>query len=149
MTLATLDDYEEIIKIFYENRSIFPHIRTDYLKRMIEDKKCYYKDGVVITFNQYKRTNKIGNVCANKNSYTIKQIVNKNKGNGKAAEILKEFLHSVQEPVYLSVRADNERANSFYKKMNFKLIGNISWKNGTIPGYVYLYSETTPRISTK
>jgi RimJ/RimL family protein N-acetyltransferase len=149
MKLATLDDYEDIIKIFYENRSIFPHIRTDYLKRMIESKKCFYKDGVVITFNQYKRTNKIGDVYANKNSYTIKQIVNKHKGNGKAAEILKEFLQSVQQPVYLSVRADNVRANSFYKKMNFELVGTINWKNGTIPGHVYLYSETTPRISTK
>jgi hypothetical protein len=137
MRVATEDQYNEIVKIFAQNRDIFPHIRGDYILRMIQTHKCIYKDGVVIMYTRYKRNNQIGNVVAEKHSYTIKQIVNVNKGNGMSAKILQEFLQSVSDPVYLSVRADNLRAISFYKKMNFELVGNINWKNGTIPGHVY------------
>jgi hypothetical protein len=150
MRIATEEQYDEIVKIFNQNKDIFPHIRTDYIKRMITSHKCIYTDGIVIMYNRYKRTNKIGNIVAEKYSYTIKQIVNANKGNGNAAKIIQEFLQSVSDPVYLSVRADNERAISFYKKMNFELVGNINWKKGTLPGYVFVYGkQPVTRIPTE
>lgn len=139
--VATLSDYPEIVKVFGENRDIFPHIRTDYIHRMIEQSKCVYQDGIVITFNVYKRNNAIGTVIAPRGSCTIKQIVNANKGNGVASTVLNEFLDWMGTDTYLSVREDNLRAIRFYLKNGFEWAGTTSWKNGTIPGNVYVFKH--------
>lgn len=39
--------------------------------------------------------------------------------------------------VWLSVRADNKRAIKFYQKMEFELMGDISWKQGEIKGVIF------------
>jgi RimJ/RimL family protein N-acetyltransferase len=137
--VATLSDYDAIKEAFGQNRNIFPHIRTDYIYRMIEKSNCVYSDGVIIMYNFYKRNNNIGNVIAPRGSCTIKQILNTQKGNGNAGKLLNEFLQWCERDVYLSVRADNLRAINFYKKNDFQLIGDISWKSGTLPGHVYYW----------
>jgi len=139
ITLATIDNYEEVKNIFKKYKHLFPHIRQDYIKSMIEKQQCVLEDGVVIMFNQYKRDNKIGNIFAQKNSWTIKQIVTDTQGNGSASKVLEKFLKFVNNDVYLSVRSDNYRARQFYRKNNFQQIGSIYWKSGLIEGSVYVW----------
>lgn len=142
MILATTSQYDAIVDMFKEQRRLFPHIRLDYITSMIHKNKCVYEDGIVIMFNKYKRNNRIGDVVAPKDSYTIKQIVNKTQGNGNAQKILASFLTEVKTDVYLSVRADNTRAIAFYLKNNFVKVGAITWKDGTISGHVYCWKYT-------
>jgi hypothetical protein len=139
ISLATIDNYEEVKNIFKKYKHLFPHIRQDYIKAMIEKQQCVFEDGVVIMFNQYKRDNKIGNVVAPRNSWTIKQIVADIQGNGSASKVLEKFLRFVNSDVYLSVRSDNHRARQFYRKNNFQQLGTINWKSGLIEGSVYVW----------
>ena len=129
---------ELICRVFKKHRAIFPHIRQDYIFNMLKAGKCWYENGVIIMFNQYKRNNKIGNITAPKGSFTIKQIVNENIGSGSATAVLEHFIEFAKEDVYLSVRKDNTRAVNFYKKNLFHEVGAIAWKGNTIPGLVFI-----------
>ena len=129
---------ELICRVFKKHRAIFPHIRQDYIFNMLKAGKCWYENGVIIMFNQYKRNNKIGNITAPKGSFTIKQIVNENIGSGSATAVLEHFIEFVKADIYLSVRKDNTRAVNFYKKNLFHEVGAIAWKGNTIPGLVFI-----------
>jgi hypothetical protein len=146
INIASIDQYEEIKDVFNKYKHLFPHIRQDYIKRMIESKSCVYEDGVVIMFNRYKRNNTIGKVIAPKNTWTIKQIVSNNQGNGSAQKVLEKFLNYVDNDVYLSVREDNYRARQFYRKNNFEQVSDISWKSGLIMGCVYVWRKQNKTI---
>lgn len=137
MNLAKATDYDAIANAFKVNRKLFPHVRTDEINRMILSCKCAYDLGIIIMFNIYKRNNIIGDIQAPKGSCTIKHILNTQMGNGNAQLVLDKFLTFVNRDVYLSVRSDNLRAIRFYEKNNFLKVGSITWKKGTIPGYVY------------
>ncbi len=135
---ADLENHEMVCAVFKKYKSIFPHIRQDYIFNMIKTGKCWYENGIIIMFNQYKRNNKIGNVTAPIGSFTIKQIVNENIGNGNTTTVLENFIRYANKDIYLSVRKDNTRAIRFYQKNNFHEIGIINWKNNTIPGLVFI-----------
>jgi len=135
--LATPLDLNTVINIFKQHKKIFPHIRIDYIKSMIEKGNCVLDNGVVIMFLRYKRHNRIGTIRAPKDSYTIKQIVNSMPGNGNASDVMNKFLEQIDEVVFLSVRADNIRAIKFYENNEFVSVGTINWKQGIIPGIVF------------
>ena len=88
MRLAVHNDFDEIKEIFYHHKKWFPHIRTDYMKRMISKKNIVFQDGVLITFHHTKRKQKVGDVQVNKGETVLHQIANKESGNGKAKKIL-------------------------------------------------------------
>lgn len=138
----SIENYERVCDIFKKNKAIFPHIRQDYIRKMLREGKCWCERGIVIMFNQYKRNNKIGNITAPLGSFTIKQIVNENIGNGNAALALETFVYDTSRDIYLSVRKDNYRAIAFYKKNMFIEVGSINWKNDTIPGLVFIRKNT-------
>ena len=139
---AVESDFEKVKEIFYLHKKWFPHIRTDYMRRMIAKKNLILENDVVITYNFYKRKQKIGDVQAFKGDCILHQIAAKSKGT--ASDVLQRFFKFVNLPplgrrVYLSVRSDNEIAKNFYLKNNMKLIGKTSWAKGTLPGDVYMY----------
>lgn len=136
MIFATIEQIDEIYKIFRHYKEIFPHIRKDKLFEMIEKGNVIYQNDVVITFQKYKKTVNLGNIKIPKGSYIIHQIVTKYQGEGKARKILNDFIDFTEGNIYLSVRKNNYRAIRFYEKNGFKAISNISWKNKTIDGYV-------------
>ena len=143
---AVESDFEKVKEIFYLHKKWFPHIRTDYMKRMIAKKNLILENEVVITYNFYKRKQKIGDVQALKGDCILHQIVAKTKGT--ASDILQRFFKFVNHNplgrrVYLSVRSDNEMAKNFYLKNNMKLIGKTSWSKGTLPGDVFVYDPWT------
>ena len=84
MKLSTINDQATIWNIFKQNRSIFPHIRTDYLKRQNVVDNIVFDEGVIIVNNEYKRRVKLNKKVFEKGTYIIHQIVNSIKGNGMA-----------------------------------------------------------------
>ena len=139
MNHAKETDFETVKEIFYQHKKWFPHIRTDYMKRMIAKDNLILDNDVVITYNFYKRKQKIGNVIAQQGDCILHQIAAKYH-NGSASRVLQKFFEFVNpRRVFLSVRSDNEIAKKFYLKNNMKLVGTTSWARGTLPGDVYLY----------
>jgi len=134
-------DFESVKEIFYQHKKWFPHIRTDYMKRMIAKENLIFDNDVVITYNFYKRKQRIGDIIAQQGDCILHQIAAKHK-NGSASQALQNFFEFVNpRRVYLSVRSDNEIAKKFYLKNNMKLVGSTTWAKGTLPGDVYLYDR--------
>ena len=141
MILATEEQFEEIWEIFKKYKHIFPHIRTDYLKRMIAEKKMIYQDGVVITFNQYKHRQAQGHLQAQKDDYVLKQIVATEQGKGETRRVVELFFdYCSPYTVWQAVRTDNERARAFYVKIGMQEVSETTWAKGTLPGTVYRYN---------
>ena len=145
MRVAQHNEFEEIKLIFYKHKKWFPHIRTDYMRRMIAKKRLIYQDGVIITFHHAVRKQKIGNVPVNKGETILHQIANKESGNGNAKKILLQFFDWCEKDVYLSVRADNLNACKFYDIIGMKEIGEHNWAKGKIKGKVYVRRKLTTR----
>ena len=141
MNHAKETDFESVKEIFYQHKKWFPHIRTDYMKRMIAKENLIFDNDVVITYNFYKRKQRIGDVIAQQGDCILHQIAAKYH-NGSASQALQKFFEFVNpRRVFLSVRSDNEIAKKFYVKNNMKLIGSTTWAKGTLPGDVYLYDR--------
>ena len=141
MNHAKETDFELVKEIFYQHKKWFPHIRTDYMKRMIAKENLIFDNDVVITYNFYKRKQRIGDVIAQQGDCILHQIAAKNH-NGSASQALQNFFDFVKpRRVFLSVRSDNKIAKKFYLKNNMKLVGATSWARGTLPGDVYLYEN--------
>ena len=142
MNHAKETDFETVKEIFYQHKKWFPHIRTDYMKRMIAKDNLILDNDVVITYNFYKRKQRIGDVIAQQGDCILHQIAAKYH-NGSASRVLQKFFEFVNpRRVFLSVRSDNEIAKKFYLKNNMKLVGTTSWVRGTLPGDVYLYETS-------
>ena len=142
MNHAKETDFESVKEIFYQHKKWFPHIRTDYMKRMIAKENLIFDNDVVITYNFYKRKQRIGDVIAQQGDCILHQIAAKHH-NGSASQALQKFFEFVNpRRVFLSVRSDNEIAKKFYLKNNMKLVGTTSWARGTLPGDVYLYETS-------
>ena len=141
MNHAKETDFEAVKEIFYQHKKWFPHIRTDYMKRMIAKNNLVYDNDVVITYNFYKRKQRIGDIIAQQGDCILHQIAAKHQ-NGSASQALQKFFEFVKpRRVYLSVRSDNEIAKKFYVKNDMKLVGSTTWAKGTLPGEVYLYDR--------
>ncbi len=139
MKHATPQDFEVIKGIFKKHRDVFPYLRFDSLKNKIEEGKVVYDTGVVITYNKYKRKQKLGNVEAKMGDIVIQEIV-KEEG-GDAENVFERFVDFVDEDVWLTVRRDNERAKKFYDRVGMELVGEVLWVHGTLSGDVYLYKQ--------
>jgi hypothetical protein len=149
MNIATLNDLDVIKSIFAPHqKTYFPHIRTDYIQRKIESQNVILENGIVIIFGVYKRKQKIGDVEAQRGDAHIGQIVASSQGNGNASLTLQKFFTEMKTNVWLTVRAENPRARSFYVKNGMKEVGTISWSSGKIPGVVYLYSPAQADFSS-
>jgi hypothetical protein len=139
MKHATLEDFDTIKNIFKKHRDVFPYLRFDSLKNKIEEGKVVYDTGVVITYNKYKRKQKLGNVQAKMGDIVIQEIV---KGeDGSVVDVFARFVDFVNEDVWLTVRRDNKRAKKFYDKVGMKVVGEVFWSKGTLAGDVYFYRQ--------
>ena len=141
MKLATLKNYDVIWSIFKKYKKVFPHIRTDYLKRQIKNNNVIFENDVVIVKDTYKRKVNLGNTSFDKGTTIIHQIANNNQGNGYSSVVLNKFLNEVKNKVILTVRKSNQIARKFYEKNNFKEVGKICWQNNQIEGVIYEYNQ--------
>jgi hypothetical protein len=140
---ATKKQSKEVYSHFRENKAWFPHIRKDYLERMIAAGNVIYHDGVVIIYKRYQRKNKIGTAktAAVKNDVMLHQILNVKPGSGRAHKVLKTFFKTMNSPVWLTVRKSNSHAIKFYLKNGMKQVGTTSWMSGAMPGLVFRYNQ--------
>ena len=136
---ASEKDYDKVNMIFQPyKKDYFPHLRKDYLQRMIKNGNVVLDKDVVITYNQYKRkTSMSEGAIAQKGDYVLHQIASK-KHNGSASDVLQRFFKLVNARVFLTVRSSNMIAKKFYEKNGMKLVGHTSWSKGTLLGDVYL-----------
>ena len=144
MRYATIDDFDEVWKIFQDNKEWFPHVWNTKVKKRLVNNELIFKDGVVITHSKSKRNGKIGrdtDVSITKGDYIIHQIINSKQGNGNAEKVIKEYFDHVNQNVYLTVRSKNITANKFYEKIGMSMVGNISWSKGTMSGNVWKYTK--------
>ena len=138
MIFAVPSDFDKVKSIFYSHKKWFPHVRTDYMKRMIAKKQLILEDGILITFHHAKRKQTIGDVHVRKGDTVLHQIASDSPGSGIAQSILNKFFEYCPRDVFLSVRSDNEKACKFYEQIGMSLIGKTSWARGTLPGKVYV-----------
>jgi len=141
MRHASLRDLETIYKQFQSRRDVFPHIRQDKLKRQIGAKQCIYQDGVVITYQQYKKRTHVGNVQMPAGAIMLHQILNSDQFNGAGRRVFRNFVNEIVKrsggDLYLTVRRENRVACRFYERQGMRVAGTVAWKQGTIPGRVY------------
>ena len=143
MIHAKETDYDVVKDIFTQHKEWFPHIRQDYIKRMIASGNLILDNEVIITYNYYKKKQRIGTITAQQGDCVLHQIAAKNRGT--ASHILQEFFKWNNRRVFLSVRSDNIIAKKFYEKNGMDLVGFTSWSKGgvknALPGDVYMYDN--------
>jgi|TARA_B110000263_G_scaffold106674_1_gene93123 RimJ/RimL family protein N-acetyltransferase len=144
MIHAKENDYDVVKEIFSEHKQWFPHVRQDYIKRMIASGNLILDNDVIITYNYYKRKQRIGTITAQQGDCILHQIAAKNR-NGSASQALQDFFKWTNRRVFLSVRNDNLIAKKFYEKNGMDLVGFTSWSKGgvkdALPGDVYMYDN--------
>ena len=141
MRHASLRDLKAIYRHFQKRKDVFPHVRQDALRRRIEAHQCIYQNGVVITFQKYKKRTRVGSVQVPAGAIMLHQILNTNQFNGRGRQVLRRFVDEIVQPsggdLYLSVREENRVACQFYGRNGMKVEGTVAWKNRTILGLVY------------
>ena len=146
MNKVSIKDFDNVMSYFKLYKDLFPHVRTDNIKELIEKEQVILENGVLITYNVYQKKTTLGNVFANKNDAIIHQIVNKDLGSGNATSVINDFFKYVDTNVFLTVRQSNLQANKFYKKVGMDCIGKISWSDKSILGNVYVKSTSVPLV---
>jgi hypothetical protein len=158
MNHATIDNLEEIMDVFKQYGDTFPHIRKDKIETLIEFHNVIWEEKVLITYNHYKRKQKVammresGNSRhhrvlstyeAQKDDCILHQIAAKNQGDGSGQRIFKRFVeYNRGRDIVLSVRSDNDRAIQFYKNNGFIKVSDIEWgKTNQVKGEVYLLEQ--------
>jgi len=145
MRHANLRDLKTVYRHFQSHRNVFPHTRQDALKRRIEAQQCVYQDGVVITYQRYKKRTKVGDVQIPAGSIMLHQILNSNQFNGAGQKVFRQFVDEIVKSsggdLYLSVRTENAIACRFYERHGMTVAGTVAWKKKKIPGLVYRLSE--------
>lgn len=140
---ATIDETSAIYAVFQSYPTIFPHLRFDYLQRMIRKNWCIWQDGIVITFQPYQRKVRLGTVVVPAGTYILHQIaMSKQAALGSAGRIFRAFHDHYIAPsggLVLTVRADNAVARRFYEREGLAQLGTILWhqKGQPLPGIVY------------
>ena len=140
MRYATINDFDEVWKIFKDNKKWFPHVRTFHVRNRLSWGQVILQDGVLITEQEYKRSGKIGrdtDVETKKGERIIHQIINSQPNNGNARKVIEEYFKYVDTDVYLTVREENVPANKFYKKIGMEKVGYINWSKGKMKGNVW------------
>ena len=153
MNHANLDNLEEIMDVFKQYGDTFPHIRKDKIETMIEFHNVIWEEGVLITYNHYKRKQKVAMMSkknrvlsayeAQKGDCILHQIAAKNQGDGSGKRVFERFIKiNMGRDFVLSVRTENDRAIKFYKKNGFIKVSDIEWgKDKQVKGQVYLLEQ--------
>jgi hypothetical protein len=145
MRHARLRDLKAIYRHFHSHRDVFPHVRQDALKRRIEAHHCIWQDGVVITYQQYRKRTAVGTVQVPAGAIMLHQILNSGQFNGAGRKVFRQFVAEIVKPsggdLYLSVRRDNAVARRFYERHGMTVAGTVAWSGGTIPGLIYKFSS--------
>jgi hypothetical protein len=141
MRLAKLSELKTIYSLFAAHPGILSHVRQDTLIRRIENGDCIFEDAVAITFHQYKKRHRVGDLDIPVGAIMLHQIVNGNQFSGAGGRVFDRFFEEIVVPsggdLYLSVRTDNTVACQFYERHGMKVSGKVAWAGGTMSGLIY------------
>jgi hypothetical protein len=141
MNHATLSDLKEIYGQFQKRKDVFPHVRQDKLQRMIEAGQVVWQDRVIVTYQQYKKRTRVGDLDIPAGSVMVHQILNSNQSSGKGGKVFEQFMCEIVQPsggnLYLSVRKENAVARAFFERHGMHVVGRVAWSGGSLPGLVY------------
>jgi hypothetical protein len=141
MRHASLGDLKAIYVHFQNRKDVFPHIRQDRLRQRIKAGQCVYQDGVVITYQQYRKRTRVGDVQVPAGAVMLHQIVNGKQFSGAGGRVFNQFVEKIVKPsggdLYLTVRKENTVACQFYERQGMEIAGTVTWSAGAIPGLVY------------
>lgn len=143
---------EKVMAIIDLYPEIFPHLTGQgfKLKKYFAKGGVILQNGVVITFSRYKsngRLSKNATSYKKKGDFILHQIASDRSKKGNSKKVLDEFvkycndkslLHA--ENLFLTVRAENQKAVSFYERYGFVKDSDIHWnskKEGLIKGIVF------------
>jgi GNAT superfamily N-acetyltransferase len=160
MNHATLDNLEEIMDVFKQYKDVFPHIRSDKIERLVKSENVVWEENVLITYNWYKRKQKLGLIErsmfegkpqeyvklpyeAQEGDCILHQIAAKNQGDGSGKRVFERFLKfNSGRDIILSVRSENKRARTFYENYGFEVMSDIEWgKTKQVKGKVYVLDQ--------
>ena len=145
MQHASLRDLKAIYSHFQSRRDVFPHVRQDKLRRMIEAGQVVWQHGVVITYQQYKKRTRVGDVQVPAGAIMLHQILNSQQFSGEGRRVFLQFVAEIVKPsggdLYLSVRRDNSIACRFYERHGMRVAGTVAWSHGSIPGLIFKLSS--------
>ena len=110
MNHATAKDLNDVMEVFKIHKDTFPHVRSDKIERMINEGNVIWEDEVVITYNHYKRSQRIGTYyrSARKGDCILHQIAAKNQGDGSAKKVFLRFLEYNFDTVPFHVTKDTD-----------------------------------------
>src|ERR1700674_4473605 len=138
MKHATVADLKEIYGHFQKRKDVFPHVRQDKLHRMIEKGLVVWQNGVIITYQRYRRAGRVAATCpvkAKAGDVILHQILNTQQLSGAGGRVFERFVEEIVKPsggdLYLSVRKENAVACSFYERHGLKVVGTVDWSVGT------------------
>tara|TARA_B100001996_G_C18633491_1_gene582712 strand:- start:631 stop:1137 length:507 start_codon:yes stop_codon:yes gene_type:complete len=158
MKHAIIDNFDDIMGVFKQYGDLFPHIRGDKITTMIEAGNVVWEDEVLITYNHYKRKQKLGLIEqsmfgkgpyvkvpyeAQEGDCILHQIAAKNQGDGSGKRVFERFIeYNDGRDIILSVRSENKRARLFYEKYGFEIVSDIEWgKEKQVKGKVYVLDQ--------
>src|SRR6266404_5263497 len=98
MKHARLSDLKEIYAQFQKRKDVFPHVRQDKLRRMIEAGQVVWQDGVVITYQRYKKRTRVGDIDIPRGSVMLHQIVNGKQFSGAGGRVFEQFVKEIVKP---------------------------------------------------
>jgi hypothetical protein len=138
---AVPSEADEIYSAFRKRADIFPFMRKDKIQGRIARGQCIFDDGVIITYQRYKKPTRVGSVQIPHGSIMLHQILNSKQFSGAGRSIFEKFFNQIVVPsggdLYLSVREENTVARAFYERHGMSVVGSVTWKNGSLPGTVY------------
>jgi hypothetical protein len=143
LTHASPQQSGEVYRHFLKRRDVFPHIRRDYIDRMVASGHCIYDKGVIINYRRYRKNVRIGSVRIPCGSFVLHQILNTAQHNGAGHEVFERFCTEIISPaggnLFLSVRSENRVAQKFYERNGMQCVGSVCWQrhDRRLGGLVY------------
>jgi FR47-like protein len=108
---------------------------------MVEASQVVWQDGVIITYQKYRKRTRLGEVQIPAGSIMLHQILKSSQFSGAGGRVFQQFVREIVKPsggdLYLSVRRENAVACAFYGRPGMEVVGKVDWSKGTLPGLVY------------
>ena len=140
---ASAKDLESINQLIVKNSKWFSHLKKNHFRKKIMRKECIYENGVVLSFRITKKLERLGTFKILKNNTILEQIVRENLeiNNSYTEHVFTKFINCAVGHTYLSVNVNNNRAISFYKKMQMIVLGNYISEIDNKKRIIFMYKK--------
>jgi hypothetical protein len=131
-----------LMKAFQAYPNVFPFLRQDFLRREIAAGHVLYDFGAVAIVKQMRRRGRSGTWSYPAGTWQMPEIVRTpDAGPWGVLQLFRGILQDyVQDHLLFgTVRDDNTQSVRWHQAMGYTRVGDIAWKQGTLPGGVWLY----------